>query len=101
LVELGKKLAKKTVNFTQNFTQSSINCHSAEKCLNVEHVITVVALAVNFIQSHEINQCQFQSFLSEIDGDGVLYNTEVQWLSCGIVVNYVFSSEVRNKNVHE
>jgi hypothetical protein len=43
--------------------------------------MTAVVSDVNFIQPHEIDQCQFQSFLSETDGDGVLYHTEVQWMS--------------------
>jgi hypothetical protein len=49
-----------------------------------------VMLAVNFIQLHGLNRCQFQSFLSEINGEygDVLYHTEVQWLSCETVVKY-------------
>ena len=58
------------------------------KVCNMEHVMSVVAKSVNFIQSRGLNHRQFQSFLESIEADygDILYYTEILWLSCGAVL---------------
>jgi hypothetical protein len=45
----------------------------------------VVSVEVNFVRSHGFDHRQFQSSLSEIDGDAV-HHTEVRWLNRATVL---------------
>lgn len=53
------------------------------KCLNFEHVMSVVLKCVNYIRSRGLQHCQFRAFLEEVEASygNVLYFTEVCWLS--------------------
>jgi hypothetical protein len=49
-------------NVTWNFTASSTSSHSEKKTLKFQHVMKVVVWDVNFIRSHGLHHCHFQSF---------------------------------------
>jgi len=55
------------------------------KVIGLEHVMSVVTKAVNFIRSHGLTHRQFQSFLLEIEAEynDVVYHNHVRWLSRG------------------
>ena len=57
------------------------------KHLDISCIMTPVVWAVNFIWSHALIRCQFQTFLKEIDAEhsDLPYHTAVRWLSCGKV----------------
>ena len=45
----------------------------------------IIIKTVNFIRAKGLNDNQFQEFLKSIDADygGIIYFSEVRWLSCG------------------
>ena len=55
------------------------------KTMDVENVISVVVKAINSIKSSALRSRQFEAFLAENDSEygGLLYYTEVRWLSRG------------------
>ena len=58
------------------------------KALKMEHVMSTITRAVNFIRAKGLNHRQFKAFLGELDmeyGD-LPYHTEVRWLSQGKVL---------------
>ena len=62
------------------------------KALKMEHVMSTITRAVNFIRAKGLNHRQFKAFLSELEtehGD-LLYHTEVRWLSQGKVLQRCF-----------
>ncbi|KAL4143577.1 hypothetical protein QTP88_005895 [Uroleucon formosanum] len=62
------------------------------KVIGLEHVMSVVTKAVNFIRSHGLTHRQFQSFLLEIEAEynDVVYHNHVRWLSRGKVLKRFF-----------
>lgn len=62
------------------------------KALQMEHVMSSIKGAVNFIRAKGLNHRQFKSFLEELDSEyrDVPYHTEVRWLSRGKVLNRCF-----------
>lgn len=62
------------------------------KIIGLEHVMSVVTKAVNFIRSHGLTHRQFQSFLLEIEAEynDVVYHNHVRWLSRGKVLKRFF-----------
>ena len=62
------------------------------KALKMEHVMSTISRAVNFIRGRGLNHHQFKAFLGELDteyGD-LPYHTEVRWLSQGKVMQRCF-----------
>ncbi|KAL4009366.1 hypothetical protein ACER0C_003218 [Sarotherodon galilaeus] len=62
------------------------------KALKMEHVMTIITRAVNFIRAKGLNHRQFKAFLGELDteyGD-LPYHTDVRWLSQGKVLQRCF-----------
>ena len=62
------------------------------KALKMEHVMSTITRAVNFIRARGLNHRQFKAFLGELDteyGD-LPYHTEVRWLSQGKVLQRCF-----------
>lgn len=62
------------------------------KALKMEHVMSTITRAVNFIRAKGLNHRQFKAFLSELEtehGD-LPYHTEVRWLSQGKVLQRCF-----------
>ena len=62
------------------------------KALKMEHVVSTITRAVNFIRARGLNHRQFKVFLGELDteyGD-LPYHTEVRWLSQGRVLQRCF-----------
>lgn len=59
------------------------------KALKMDHVMSTVTQAVNFIRAKGLNHRQFKSFLEEMGSEygDVVYHTEVRWLSLGSVLN--------------
>ena len=53
--------------------------------MDVENVMSVVVKAINSIKSSALRSRQFEAFLAENDSEygGLLYYTEVRWLSRG------------------
>ncbi|KAJ8375466.1 hypothetical protein SKAU_G00060460 [Synaphobranchus kaupii] len=62
------------------------------KALKMEHVMSTITRAVNFIRPKGLNHRQFKALLGELDteyGD-LPYHTEVRWLSQGKVLKRCF-----------
>jgi len=62
------------------------------KALKMEHVMSTITRAVNFIRAKGLNHRQFKAFLGELDteyGD-LPYHAEVRWLSQGKVLQRCF-----------
>ena len=62
------------------------------KCLNFDNVMSVVVKCINQIRSRGLKHRMFRAFLEEIESEykGVLYFTEVRWLSKGNVFKRFF-----------
>ncbi|XP_076135597.1 general transcription factor II-I repeat domain-containing protein 2, partial [Alosa pseudoharengus] len=62
------------------------------KALKIEHVLSILTRAVNFIRAKGLNHRQFKALLDELDtehGD-LPYHTNVRWLSQGKVLQRCF-----------
>ncbi|XP_029312378.1 general transcription factor II-I repeat domain-containing protein 2-like [Cottoperca gobio] len=59
------------------------------KALNMEHVMSTLTRAVNFIRATGLNHHQFKSFLEELGSD-LPDHTQVRWLSQGKVLKRCF-----------
>lgn len=62
------------------------------KALKMEHVMSTITRAVNFIRAKGLNHHQFKAFLTELEtehGD-LPYHTEVRWISPGKVMQRCF-----------
>jgi hypothetical protein len=61
------------------------------KSVKMTNVVTVAKL-VNYIRSKGLSHHQFQQFLNDMDSEngGVLYNTEIRWLSRGQMLKRVY-----------
>uniref|UniRef100_A0A8D0KLQ8 HAT C-terminal dimerisation domain-containing protein n=1 Tax=Salvator merianae TaxID=96440 RepID=A0A8D0KLQ8_SALMN len=62
------------------------------KARKMEHVMSTITRAINFIRANGLNHCQFKSFLEECCSEytDMPYHTEVRWLSRGKVLNRCF-----------
>lgn len=62
------------------------------KALQMEHVMSAMTRAVNFIRAKGLNHRQFKAFLSELGTEhgGLPYHTEVRWLGQGKVLQRCF-----------
>lgn len=62
------------------------------KALKMEHVMSTITRAVNFIRAKGLNHRQFKAFLSELEAEhgDLPYHTEVRWLSQGKVLQRCF-----------
>ncbi|XP_074488096.1 general transcription factor II-I repeat domain-containing protein 2-like [Sebastes fasciatus] len=62
------------------------------KALKMEHVMSTITRAVNFIRARGLNHRQFKSFLEELGSEygDLPYHTEVRWLSQGKVLKRCF-----------
>lgn len=58
------------------------------KALKMEHVMSTITRAVNFIRAKGLNHRQFKTFLEELNSEygDLPYHTEVRWLSQGKVL---------------
>ncbi|XP_063322782.1 general transcription factor II-I repeat domain-containing protein 2-like [Pelmatolapia mariae] len=78
-------------NVTEELTAYHCIIHQESLCgkaLKMEHVMTIITRAVNFIRAKGLNHRQFKAFLEEY-GD-LPYHTNVQWLSQGKVLQRCF-----------
>lgn len=82
-------------NVTDKLTAYHCIIHQESLCgkaLKMEHVMSTITRAVNFIRAKGLNHRQFKAFLGELDteyGD-LPYHTEVRWLSRGKVLQRCF-----------
>ena len=62
------------------------------KCLNFDNVMSVIGECINQFRSRDLKHRMFRAFLEEIESEykGVLYFTEVRWLSKGNVLKIFF-----------
>ncbi|XP_068580201.1 general transcription factor II-I repeat domain-containing protein 2-like [Cebidichthys violaceus] len=85
----------KEENVTSELTAYHCIIHRESLCgkaLKMEHVMSIIALAVNLIRAKGLNHRQFKSFLEEVGteyGD-LPHHTEVRWLSQGKVLERFF-----------
>ncbi|XP_063735205.1 general transcription factor II-I repeat domain-containing protein 2-like [Eleginops maclovinus] len=82
-------------NVTSELTVYHCIIHQESLCgkaLNMEHVMSIITRAVNFIRARGLNHRQFKSFLAELNSDygDLPYHTEVRWLSQGKVLERFF-----------
>ena len=82
-------------NVTDELTAYHCIIHQESLCgkaLKMDHVMSIITRAVNFIRAKGLNHRQFKAFLGELDteyGD-LPYHTEVRWLSRGKVLQRCF-----------
>ncbi|XP_072900801.1 general transcription factor II-I repeat domain-containing protein 2-like [Hemitrygon akajei] len=62
------------------------------KALKMEHIMSTITRAVNFIRAKGLNHREFKSFLEELGSEynDLPYHTEVRWLSQGKVLKRCF-----------
>ena len=82
-------------NVTSELTSYHCIIHQESLCgkaLKMEHVMSIITRAVNFIGARGLNHRQFKSFLAELNSDygDLPYHTEVRWLSQGKVLERFF-----------
>lgn len=85
----------KEENVTSELTAYHCIIHQESLCgkaLKMEHVMSIITLAVNFIRAKGLNHRQFKSFLKELSAEhgDLPYHTEVRWLSQGKVLEIFF-----------
>ncbi|KAL3992366.1 KRAB domain-containing zinc finger protein [Sarotherodon galilaeus] len=89
-------------NVTEELTAYHCIIHQESLCgkaLKMEHVMTIITRAVNFIRAKGLNHRQFKAFLGELDteyGD-LPYHTDVRWLSQGKVLQRCFDARFADK----
>uniref|UniRef100_A0A3P9L2A9 Uncharacterized protein n=1 Tax=Oryzias latipes TaxID=8090 RepID=A0A3P9L2A9_ORYLA len=82
-------------NVTGKLTAYQCIIHQESLCgkaLKMEHVMSTITRAVNFIRARGLNHRQFKAFLGELDTEysDLPYHTEVRWLSQGKVLQRCF-----------
>lgn len=82
-------------NVTSELTAYHCIIHQESLCgkaLKMEHVMSVITRAVNFIRAKGLNHRQFKSFLEELSSEygDLPHHTEVRWLSQRKVLEIFF-----------
>ncbi|XP_057603550.1 general transcription factor II-I repeat domain-containing protein 2 isoform X2 [Hippopotamus amphibius kiboko] len=93
------KLKSKVATVCKGSDLKSVCCiiHPESLCaqkLKMDHIMTVVVNAVNWICSRGLNHSEFTTLLYELDSQygSLLYYTEIKWLSRGLVLKRFFES---------
>ena len=82
-------------NVTSELTAYHCIIHQESLCgkaFKMEHVMSIITRAVNFIRARGLNHRQFKSFLVELNSDygDLPYHTEVQWKGAGKIFRVVW-----------
>ncbi|XP_059979450.1 general transcription factor II-I repeat domain-containing protein 2 isoform X2 [Lagenorhynchus albirostris] len=93
------KLKSKVAMACKGSDLKSVCCiiHPESLCaqkLKMDHIMSVVVNAVNWICSRGLNHSEFTTLLYELDSQygSLLYYTEIKWLSRGLVLKRFFDS---------
>ncbi|XP_013851014.1 general transcription factor II-I repeat domain-containing protein 2 isoform X2 [Sus scrofa] len=93
------KLKSKVATVCKGSDLKSVCCiiHPESLCaqkLKMDHIMSVVVNAVNWICSRGLNHREFTTLLYELDSQygSLLYYTEIKWLSRGLVLKRFFES---------
>ncbi|XP_070316292.1 general transcription factor II-I repeat domain-containing protein 2 isoform X3 [Odocoileus virginianus] len=93
------KLKSKVATVSKGSDLKSVCCiiHPESLCaqkLKMDHIMSVVVNAVNWICSRGLNHSEFTTLLYELDCQygSLLYYTEIKWLSRGLVLKRFFES---------
>ncbi|XP_057385525.1 general transcription factor II-I repeat domain-containing protein 2 isoform X2 [Balaenoptera acutorostrata] len=93
------KLKSKVAMACKGSDLKSVCCiiHPESLCaqkLKMDHIMSVVVNAVNWICSRGLNHSEFTTLLYELDSQygSLLYYTEIKWLSRGLVLKRFFES---------
>ncbi|KAB0383318.1 hypothetical protein FD755_005235, partial [Muntiacus reevesi] len=93
------KLKSKVAMVCKGSDLKSVCCiiHPESLCaqkLKMDHIMSVVVNAVNWICSRGLNHSEFTTLLYELDCQygSLLYYTEIKWLSRGLVLKRFFES---------
>uniref|UniRef100_A0A8D0RY25 SPIN-DOC-like zinc-finger domain-containing protein n=1 Tax=Sus scrofa TaxID=9823 RepID=A0A8D0RY25_PIG len=93
------KLKSKVAAVCKGSDLKSVCCiiHPESLCaqkLKMDHIMSVVVNAVNWICSRGLNHREFTTLLYELDSQygSLLYYTEIKWLSRGLVLKRFFES---------